>query len=530
MSRPDVKQPTFEDLELLAEVSQLLTLMNLDEVLQKVINLAAKAVGATSISLFLHEGQTVDWDHIFTARNLSLGESIPVVRRVLDEGLAGWVYRKKQGAIIFDTEEDDRWITFPDDTLSVRSALCVPFMRKEQAIAVVTLTHPDPHHFALYHLRLMTIVANQASVAIYNTQLFNRIQHLFDRIKGQQRQLEGVLQAIGDVLIVLDDKGCVMMVNDAALSLLGDADREINGQHLSKLAETDTAFAPIAEIINTGNKSTHWSLEVRSEVHQKDLQVTMSMWKDETRDIAGYVIVMHDVTMLRDLHRFKDEMLRIAGHDLRSPLALIIGYADMISLDTPDENSPVHEYLRVIHSSTERMNGLLEDLLRVERVRSSPLELHEETDLSKLVKVVLVNMRLAAEAKRQKFDSKLVLDGIPGIVADPVLIRQAMENLIGNAVKYTPEGGTVIIHANHKDGKFHFIVQDTGIGIAEEHLSRVFESFYRVRESAGQHGSGLGLNLVKTVIERHGGKVWVESEVGVGSRFGFWLPLGVDKS
>src|SRR3990172_9196114 len=108
MARLDVEQPTFEDLELLAEGSQLLTLLDLDNVLQQVIKLTAKAVGATKASLFLHEGQEVDWEHIFVTRELSPDESIKVVSRVLDEGLAGWVKRNKQGTIVDDTQTEDR--------------------------------------------------------------------------------------------------------------------------------------------------------------------------------------------------------------------------------------------------------------------------------------------------------------------------------------------------------------------------------------------------------------------------------------
>ncbi len=364
----------------------------------------------------------------------------------------------------------------------------------------------------------MTIIANQAAVAIRNAQLFNRIN-------AQQRQLEAFLHAIPDVLLILDQSGRILMVNDAAMELLGDVTRvDITGRHLAEVA-TEEAFNPVIEVINSPGDSTRWSFEVRSQAREQDYQVTMARWQDMLRDIAGYVIVLHDVTGLRELHRFKDEMLRVASHDLRSPLALIIGYADMIELDTPDPESPVHEYVDIIRRSTERMGTLLEDLLRVERIRNSPLELHEEVNLAKLVKVVQVNMRPSATAKSQQFATDIRLDEMPGVLADPVLLRQSMENLIGNAIKYTSEGGTVTIRAYVSDERFHFVVEDTGVGIAPEHLSHVFDSFYRVASDSSEKGAGLGLSLVKNVIQRHDGDVWVTSEKGKGSQFGFWLPL-----
>lgn len=521
MSLQEMNQPTFEDLELLAEVSQLLKLLELDKVLDRVIKLAARSVGAEQTSLFINEGQRIDWRYIFTSRELSPDNTFKVVTRVLDDGFAGWVKRNKEGDIILDTHEDGRWLMFPDDHLTVRSALCVPFMYEDDVLAIVTLTHSEPEHFTQYHLRLMTIIANQATVAIYNAQLFNRI-------RSQQRQLQMILQAMTDILIVLNENGKLILVNDPAVELLGlHQVSDARGHFLREFVEIDSVFEPIVPIIEHELvRHDDWSFETRSEKHQRDYQVRMATWRDKFEGVAGYIIVMHDVTMLRDLHRFKDEMLRVASHDLRSPLALITGYADMIKFDVPEENVEIHDYIDIIKKSTDRMDGLLEDLLRVERIRSSPLELHEQIDLEQMVKVVMVNLRPFVESRKHTFTSNIRLEHVPRIVADPVLIRQSMENLINNATKYTREAGSITVESWHDDSKFYFSVVDTGIGIPDEHISHIFESFYRVNQDvSNEKGSGLGLSLVNNVIERHRGELWVESVYGEGSTFGFWLPL-----
>ena len=526
MSIRGMQQPTFEDLELLAEVSQLLKLLELDEVLERVIKLAGKSVGAEKTSLFLNEHQRIDWRYIWTSRELPPDETFKVVNRVLDDGFAGWVMRHKQGDIIRDTQNDERWLVFPDDKLVVRSVLCVPFIHEEDVLAIVTLTHSQPEHFTKYHLRLMTIIANQATVAIHNAQLFNRT-------RSQQRQLQMILQSMTDVLIVLNQSGKLILVNDAAIEVLRlEKLADARGRFLSEFVKIDTVFEPIVPIIDHDLvQQDDWSFETRSEKLQRDYQVRMSTWHDHFRGVAGYLIVMHDVTTLRDLHRFKDEMLRVASHDLRSPLALITGYADMIKLDASDEFKEIHEYIDVIKKSTERMGGLIEDLLRVERIRSSPLELHEQIDLENMVKVVMVNLRPLVESKKHAFESDIRLKGVPRIVADPVLIRQSMENLINNASKYTHDGGRVFVEAWYDDEKFHFAVTDTGIGIPEEHLKHIFESFYRVNQDvSNEKGSGLGLSLVRNVIERHQGELWVKSRNQEGSTFGFWLPLNLESS
>lgn len=515
-------QPTFEDLELLTEVSRLLNETDFDTVLKKIIGLAARAVGATEASLFMHDSGRVDWEHVFTMRNLRGDESVKVISRVLDEGFAGWVYRHQQGDIIGDTLEDPRWIVFDDDTVVARSVLCVPFISEEQVVAVVTLVHDQPHHFTPYHLRLLTIIANQATIAIRNARLFAHLTQ-------QRRQLETILQSIGDALIVVDAEARVVLVNDAALRLLNQPDTErVLGTDLHHLMEEDVVFAPILAILDDqpDDSRTQWSFFTQSHRANTDYQGTMTRWVEPMMGIVGHVIVLHDVTELQDLSRFKDEMLRVASHDLRSPLALITGYADMVLLDTPDKESPVIEYVDIIKHSVERMGSLIEDLLRVERVRSNPLELQTALDPETLVKQVLVNMRLPADARQQKLQSRVQLTGAPNIVADTVLLRQAMENLVGNAIKYTPSQGKITVAAWFDEQRFYFSVQDTGIGIASEHQGRVFESFYRVPSLAQmEKGSGLGLSLVQNVIQRHGGEVWLESEVGVGSEFGFWLPL-----
>ncbi|MEL6524325.1 MAG: ATP-binding protein [Chloroflexota bacterium] len=516
------RQPSFDDLDLVAEASQLLTVVDLDNVLHKVISLVSRAVGAQKTSLFLHDGSQIDWNHIFTMRELSPDQSIKVVSRVMEDGFVGWVVRNKKGDIIGDTEQDDRWIVFPDDPIKTRSAMCVPFLTDGNVIASATLIHESPYHFQPYHLRLVEIIANQTSIAIRNAQLFNHLRE-------QRRQLRAVLQSMRDVLLVLDKDRKLVMTNDAALPLLGvSAQGEAVGLPIEHFMMVDDIFEPIVEMFKSGLSDTQrWSFDVRSERRQTDYKVRISLW-DADDELLGYVIVMHDTTQLHDLSRFKDEMLRVASHDLRSPLALVAGYADMAAMDTPDKDAPIHDHIDTIKQQVEHMSNLVDDILRVERIRTSPLELHERTDVSSLVKLVLVNLRPLAASKHITLDNQIELDGVPRIVADPVLIRQSMENLISNAVKYTEENGRVMVEAYYDDNRFYFVVEDSGMGIPEEHQPYVFESFYRVNSREHKNkvkGSGLGLSLVKNVIRRHNGEVWLKSEVSVGSRFGFWLPL-----
>lgn len=526
------RRTTTEDFALLAQVSQMLTMLDRDRLLERVIELTSRALGADRASLVIHPQYHGDWTHLSIRHktNQNLTEriegdaAIHFAHRVVDRGLAGWVFKHKVGAVIYDTFADERWHIFPDSTSKARSALCVPLSEGENVVAVLTLLHAEPNHFDDNDLQLMSIVANQAAVAVRNAQLFNRTLQ-------QQRQLEAVLHSIPDVFMVLDENGHILLVNDEAARLLdeeGNIDHLI-GRSLASLAHLDSAFGQVAAITSeVAQIGKNWTFETRSEQQRKDFLASVSVWTSAIGSVghAGYVVIMRDISTMRDLARFKDEMLKMASHDLRSPLALIVGYIDLIAMDTV-EIPQVQEYLVIVHRATDKMRGLLDDMLRVEQIRNSPLELHQQVNYRDLVNTVLNDIRPLVDGKLQKLSTDLRLEHLEGIRVNPFLIREAMENLITNAVKYTPENGVIHITSYKQADRLHFSVRDTGVGIPKEALSRLFQSGFRVHQAGTEkiEGRGLGLNLVKTIIERHEGEVWVESEIGAGSTFGFWLPV-----
>lgn len=522
MSAFNAEQPTYEDLKLLAEVSQLLTVLDLDRVMQRVIKLTSDAVGAAKASLILRGDSGIDWEHIFLARDLDPRQSVLAVSAVFDEGLAGWVVRSRQGALVHDTQADHRWRVLPGDDRTVRSALCVPFMHDNEVVAVLTLDHPEPSHFDERDLRLVTIVVNQAAVALRNAQLFNRMQ-------SQQRQLEVVLHAMPDVLLVLDEDGRILLLNAAACKLLGQdtplGPEAVVGTDLRDYAAADTALAPILSIVSRAARTSDlWPFEARSEETGCDYQVTMSTWEQphERGGRFGYVIAMHNVTTLRDLHRFKDEMLKVVSHDLRSPLAQIITAFDLLRLDLPLDDGPdyIRECLTIIDDATARMNSLVEHLLAEDSSRLY-------VDMGELIGQLVHSLRHRAAQKHQRLESALALEGVPRLLVDPMLLREALENYLTNAIKYTPAGGSITVRAYAQDERFCFVVEDTGIGLHPDDLVHLFNPYFRAEreETRDIEGLGIGLSLVKRIAERHNGGVWAENRSEGGSRFGLWLPL-----
>lgn len=519
-------QPAFDDLELLAQVSRLWTQVDLDYVLREVVRLSAKAVGALRGSLILNRNQQISLANFVVSQDAFLpADSQDHLQDVATRGLAGWVLQHGVGTIVQDTTLDDRWYHRNGESSEIRSAVSVPFSFEDELLGVITLGHNEPDFFSEHHLRLMEIITNQVALAIHNARGFQQAQ-------VHRKQLEAILHAIPDILLVLDRQGRVMLVSDAVAVLLAERPAQsIVGLNVNELVEIDSIFATLFEAITLHqDHQGDWSFETRSEQTNRDYFVHILARTHVAFTEPGYIIVMNDVTALRNLSRFKDHILSLVSHDLRTPLVVITGYADLLLDDTADYPL-MQQYVAGILQASERMDTMLNNMMRVEKVRLNPSELHEPVNLETLVLTVLRDLRPLAAHKNIRLDMQFHGDSTPMIHGDSMLLQQAMENFVNNALKYTPDGGQVVVNAASSEDRFEFMVEDNGIGIHSDELPFVFQSYYRGNktEMHRESGMGLGLSLVKNVINQHGGDVWVESEAGKGSRFGFWLPLTYDE-
>ncbi len=394
----------------------------------------------------------------------------------------------------------------------IGAVLAAPVRTSQGHEGVLWLAYRRPHSFTDSEVEFLTALAGQASVLIDNTRLFQAAE-------GGRRRLAGILASTSDAVVVTDEYDRVLLLNPAAEAAFAVSASEAIGQPVSEAFE-DPALVRLL----TGRPDDSSTGEVGLP-GGRVLSASVSQIGGDDGAVVGRVAVLRDITRLKDLGEMQSEFLNTVSHDLRGPLTYMRGYVTMLSM-IGELSAKQKEFAGKILAGIDQMTQLVEGLLNLAKIESDMDQLARSVDIGQMVESVAAAYRPRAEGKALLYNVE-VEDGLPVVIGDPTLLRQAISNLIDNAVQYTYTG-SVNVRAQAGDENHVVVeVQDTGPGISRADQVRLFERFYRVkrRESLESKGTGLGLAIVKSIIERrHGGRVWVKSKLGVGSSFFFVLP------
>ena len=238
---------------------------------------------------------------------------------------------------------------------------------------------------------------------------------------------------------------------------------------------------------------------------------------------SSAVLVLHDITELRRLERVRRDFVANVSHEFKTPLTAIQGFAETLLGGALDDKANRRRFMEIIREHAQRLARLTDDLLKLSRIEAGRLELESRpVSVAALVNGCVETARLKAESKGLRLTVGLPED-LPAVRGDAVQLGEVLQNLIDNALQYTPPGGRIDVTAYSNGHEVIFTVADTGIGIPEADLERIFERFYRVDAARSREagGTGLGLSIARHIVDAHGGRIWVESAVGQGSRFRF---------
>lgn len=347
--------------------------------------------------------------------------------------------------------------------------------------------------------------------------------------KASDRSGPPLLDSLSDGVATVDAQGNVTYANAALAAICGvDSAQSLIGQSLVQVLTTDNEAATLLQ--DAGPQSTlEWSINTPG--GSRTLQGKFRPGRKSDGSSIAFVWMIRDVTQQRLADAMRDQFLATATHEFRTPLANIRAYAESLDMgDEMDAQSRKHFY-NVIQSESMRLSQLVDDLLDISRMQAGALALDcHETDLGRMLEEVSAKVQGEIQAKHQEFRCELPPKFPPRINLDKGKLSAALVNLLGNATKYTPEGGRISFRVDASQHKLQFTVSDTGFGIATEDLPHLFERFYRSNDDRVRDlsGSGLGLALTREVARLHGGDVTVESQLNHGSTFCLTIPLEND--
>jgi GAF domain-containing protein len=522
--------------------------LDLDEIIGRALEMASTNLGVARGSIMLRDTQTggLVCRALLQDRGMVHSANLPISFEN-GEGLANWVIQNKEAVCIGDVRLDSRWVLEEGRADEVRSVVAVPLITSDSTLGVLILSSPRVDYFAESQQRLLATIANEVAIAINNAQLYNyitemasRLAELLEQQKEETSKSRSIFLSMTEGVIVLDGYARIAVLNPAAEHMLSISAEQLVEQPLEMIQaqgeteEEQQRSFQVYDALNTGLNTAKeregiYSMSFELAEPTQIIAVNFSPVTALDGGIYGDVVVLRDITAEIEADRAKRQFISDVSHELRTPLTAIRGYVDLLLLSASDTLSEQQtEFLMVAKTNANRLMDLINDILDISRFEAGKIQLaFEQVNVASVIQDVTQSLRLEAEKKQMKVNIEIA-EALPTIEADQKRLTQVAFNLYSNAIKYTFDGGAIAVRAFlNPAGLMQIEVEDTGVGMTPAQLQKLFRPFYRadnpLRERSG--GTGLGLLIAKSIVEEHGGEMWVTSEQHKGSTFSFVLPV-----
>jgi PAS domain S-box-containing protein len=442
------------------------------------------------------------------------------VRATLEQGLAGWVIRHLQPALLVDTSHDDRWLRRPDDEVGrtgPKSAICIPLLSRDKLVGVLTIVHPVPGFFNTDHLALLQAISDLAGIAVDNARLYESLQ------AANWRYRELFEDSI-DPILITDWQGKILEANRGAVQVSGYPIEKLQQLTVMDLHEVNhERTGEKFEKLQDGQAVRYEADLMRYELDKLPVEVYTREVVIEGQKLIQWIL--RDISERKALASLQDDLMAMVYHDLRSPLGNITSSLDVLLTMLPkDVAVSLKPVIDITTRSTARMQRLISSLLDIYRLESGqPITQRKEVSAHDLAQEAVDTIQATLEGRQQTVQMEVPED-LPLLWVDADMVKRVMINLLENASKFTPVQGRMAICGVQEGEWIRMWVQDSGPGINTDMSEKIFEKFTRMQAHRSVKGIGLGLAFCRLAVQAHGGRIWVESQEGKGSRFLFTLP------
>ena len=519
------------ELSSLSDISKVVnSTLDLKEVLNSVMKMTSKVLEVEVCSLLLLDEAANEL--VFEVALGDKGNVVKEFRLKMGEGIAGWVAEKGEPLLVQDVKADGRFYKKVDEKSQfiTKSILAVPMKSKGRLIGVAeAINKLEDKEFSERDVEFFNAIVNQAAIAVENAKLYRSMgdkvaetERLNKMLYDEKSKIESILNSMAAGVVVMDTTGAIVFTNNSAIEILSYEENPEESRYYKNLMQ-------LLKNSVLGKMAVQKSEKMVLEGAGKDVKVfntKISLIKGLDEIALGAVCVLEDISEIEKLSELKSDFVSQVSHELRTPLTSVKGATKLILRgSTGTINEKQTKLLKIMSEDTDRLINLINDLLDISKLESGKIKMKKEDfDLSDVLHQCVETVQSLAKDKNhkvsEKFNSSLKVN------ADKDRIKQVVINLLSNAIKFTPSEGQIEIFARQVNGLSEVCVKDSGMGVPKEFLTKLFEKFQRADNSmtAEVQGTGLGLAICKKIVEDHGGKIWVESEIDKGSSFFFTLP------